>query len=114
MQHLDKRLIPRITLGETARGSLALLLKGRRIIIERLRDISQSGLSFSINQPIDVSEKIGIAYADAHVKVEVFGRVAWCSQIHSNEITDEAMNVNYLVGVELLSPMMLYALLPKH
>jgi len=113
MQQLDKRLMPRILVGETALGSLALLLRGQRTVIKRLRNISESGLSFFISKPVEVSEKIGIAYADGHVKVEVFGRVAWCSQIHQTDTQPEAATGNYLVGVELFSPMMLYALLPK-
>ncbi len=112
MQHSEKRLIPRIPLGEIARGSLALLLKGQRIAIESLRDISPSGLSFSIHQPVEVSEKIAIAYTDSHVKVEVFGRVAWCSQLPAPDAAPETAPTRYLVGVELLSPMMLFAVLP--
>lgn len=113
MQQLDKRLMPRILVGETAHGSLALRFRGRRTVIERLRNISESGLSFFINIPIDVSEKIGIAYADGRVKVEVFGRVAWCSQILKTEVQPVVATGRYLVGVELFSPMMLYALMPK-
>lgn len=103
--------MPRILLGEVAREALGVLLHGRRIGIERLRDISQSGLSFFINQPIAVSEKIAIAYSDAHVNVEVFGRVAWCKRTQLSD--DASMAGSYLMGVELLSPMMLYAVLPK-
>ncbi len=112
MQHSEKRLIPRIPLGEIVQGSLALLLHGQRIPIDSLRDISQSGLSFSIHQSIDVSEKIAIAYTDTHVKVEVFGRVAWCSPILKPDGQAQAAPGSYLVGVELLSPMMLFAVLP--
>jgi hypothetical protein len=98
--------------GEVPRGALTLLLRGQRIVIERLRDISNSGISFSLAQAVAVSEKISIEYADPKVKLEVFGRVAWCSQAHSPK--DPAANgVGYLLGVELLSPMMLYAVLPK-
>lgn len=112
MQHVEKRLVPRIPLGELAHGSLSLVLKDRRITIERLRDISGSGLSFSIQQPMAVSESIAIEYADARVKLEVFGRVAWCSQMNGSDVTPAAPE-SYLIGVELLSPMMLFAVLPK-
>jgi hypothetical protein len=112
MQNLEKRLIPRIPLGELARGSLSLLLRDHRIGIDRLRDISGSGLSFAVQVPLEVSESIAIEYTDAQVKLEVFGRVAWCSHLHTNASPQTGPD-SYLVGVELLSPMMLFAVLPK-
>jgi hypothetical protein len=108
----EKRLLSRIPLGEVPRGAVALMLHGRRIPIEQLRDISNSGISFSLNQPVAVSEKIAIEYADAKVKLEVFGRVAWCSQANPAH-ADAPAGAAYLMGVELLSPMMLFAVLPK-
>lgn len=112
MHHSEKRLLPRILLGEVPRGALTLVLGGQRIVIERLRDISNSGISFSLGQHVDVSERITIAYSDALVKLEVFGRVAWCSQPRSPHDQLHAKG-DYLMGVELLSPMMLFAVLPK-
>jgi hypothetical protein len=112
MKTMEKRQLPRALPGEVPRGALTLLHGRERIIIERLRDISDSGISFSLAQAVGVSEKISIEYADPKVKLEVFGRVAWCSQAHRAQ--DAAPSgANYLLGVELLSPMMLYAVLPK-
>lgn len=111
MLHSEKRLLPRILLGDVPRGAVTLVCNGHRIMIERLRDISNSGISFSLNQALAVSEQISIAYADPKIKLEVFGRVAWCSQTQATA-TDHA-HANYLMGVELLSPMMLFAVLPK-
>lgn len=112
MNHLEKRLLPRIQLGEVPPGAVALMVHGQRIAIERLRDISNSGISFTLNQSVAVSERIAIEYADAKVKLEVFGRVAWCSPTHSHH--DKAPHgADYLMGVELMSPMMLFAVLPK-
>ena len=99
-------------MGEVPRGSLSLILRGHRIVIESLRDISNSGISFSLNQQVAVSEKISIEYADPQVKLEVFGRVAWCSRTELQPQTTQHPG-NYLMGVELMSPMMLFAVLPK-
>jgi hypothetical protein len=112
MQHSEKRLVPRIPLGSVKQGALSLLVQGQRIGIDRLRDISGSGLSFFIHQPLQVSDSIAVEYADGKVKLEVFGRVAWCSQTHTTEPL-KAPSGSYLVGIELLSPMMLFAVLPK-
>jgi hypothetical protein len=112
MNHAEKRILPRILLGEVPRGSVSLVWRGHRIVIESLRDISNSGISFSLNQQVAVSEKISIEYADPHVKLEVFGRVAWCSKTELQPQTTQHPG-NYLMGVELMSPMMLFAVLPK-
>lgn len=112
MHHSEKRLLPRIMLGEVPRGALTVVRKGQRIVIEKLRDISNSGISFSLGQHVDVSERIAISYSDANTHLEVFGRVAWCSQTHAAQANAGAGG-DYLMGVELLSPMMLYAVLPK-
>jgi hypothetical protein len=81
-------------------------------VIERLRDISNSGISFSLNHQVPTSEKISIEYSDHHIKLEVFGRVAWCSKTDSLPLATPLPG-KYLVGVELMSPMMLFAVLPK-
>jgi hypothetical protein len=86
-------------------------MQGRRIAVERLRDISHSGISFFLGQPLTESEGVTLEYADTHVKLEVFGRIAWCSQPRAE--AEHAPQGTYLVGLELLSPMMLYAVLPK-
>lgn len=99
-------------LGTVPRGALTLVRNGDRIVIEDLRDISNSGISFSLDKPVAVSERVSVEYADTRVKIEVYGRVAWCSETHT--LKKAATHVGkYLMGVELLSPMMLYAVLPK-
>jgi hypothetical protein len=112
MNPSEKRLLPRISLGEVPRGALTLGVRGQHVLIESLRDISNSGISFSLNYPVPVSERISIEYTDPHVKLEVFGRVAWCSRADKHTPGD-AHPGSYLMGVELMSPMMLFAVLPK-
>jgi len=109
----EKRLLPRIPLGEVPRGSISLVVQGHRIVIESLRDISNSGISFSINQQVATSERISLEYSDPYVKLEVFGRVAWSSlaDLRSPGATEHPGK--FLMGVELMSPMMLFAVLPK-
>jgi hypothetical protein len=118
MQPQEKRLLPRIQLGQVPHGALTLQVHGQRIEIERLRDISNSGISFSVGQTVAISERISLVYADPAVKLEVFGRVAWCSHRQGTQHADAsdhggAAHAHYLMGVELLSPMMLYAVLPR-
>jgi PilZ domain len=112
MKNSEKRLLPRVPLGDVPHGSLTLVCRTRRLVIERLRDISNSGISFSLSQAVQKSEQISIEYVDSKVKLEVFGRVAWCSATtQAPQLPHHAPH--YLLGVELLSPMMLFAVLPK-
>ena len=111
MSYQEKRLIPRIQLGSVPPGAVTLLMQGKRITVERLRDISHSGISFFIDQALTASDGVTLEYQDTHVKLEVFGRIAWCSQARAEAA--HGPQGTYLVGLELLSPMMLYAVLPK-
>jgi len=117
MQASEKRLIPRIQLGQVPQGAVSLILHGQRIEVTRLRDISNTGISFSVGRPVDASENISLIYADPKIKLEVFGRVAWCKQSRGLEAANapqvDIPPDHYVMGVELLSPMMLYAVLPR-
>jgi hypothetical protein len=112
MRNVEKRLIPRTPLDHITRSSLSIVFSDRRKAIERLRDISESGLSFYLDQALDISDKISLEYVAEDVKFEVFGRIAWCSQI-PNGAHLNATAQSHLIGVELMSPMLLLALLPK-
>lgn len=111
MNQFEKRQLPRLPLGHVPRGALTLIHGGRRILMQDLRDISDTGISFSLNEQVSVLEEISVEYADAKVKIEVFGRVAWCNEIRTLDLKTP-FNGRYLLGVELLSPLMLYAVLP--
>lgn len=112
MQHLEKRLIPRTRLEHFSQSALSVIVAGQSAVIKRLRDISESGLSFYIDQPLTISQSISVEYVTTSAKVEVFGRVAWCSEIEADSDLRVAPP-HFLVGVELMSPMLLLALLPK-
>jgi hypothetical protein len=112
MRHVEKRLIPRTPLDHISQSSLSIIDADRRKAIHRLKDISESGLSFYLDQALQISHNISLEYLEKDVKFEVFGRVAWCSQIQNSPFAAGPKN-NFLVGVELMSPMLLLALLPK-
>jgi len=108
----EKRQLPRLVPGEVPRGTLILNHDGKSTIIESVRDISNSGMSLSINELTPISTKVSVQYAGSGVNMEVFGRVAWCNTTQSVE-PDSKHPGKFLMGVELMSPMMLFAMLPK-
>jgi hypothetical protein len=108
MNQFEKRQLPRLPVVDVPRGALTLIHGGRRIVMLDLRDISDTGISFSLNEQMQVLEKISVEYADAKVKIEVFGRVAWCNETQTLDLKIPFIG-KYLLGVELLSPLMLYA-----
>jgi hypothetical protein len=112
MNRPEKRQLPRLVPGEVPRGTLILNHGGKSTIIESVRDISNSGMSLSINELAPVSQKVSVQYAGSGVNMEVFGRVAWCNTTASIE-PDSKHPGKFLMGVELMSPMTLFAMLPK-
>jgi hypothetical protein len=112
MNQPEKRRLPRRSVGAIPFGALVLVCNGEHIPIEQLRDLSDSGISFSLRRPLVSSEKISVKYSDPKVALEVFGRVAWCSPA-SDESANATPPGQYFIGVELLSPSLLYSALPK-
>jgi hypothetical protein len=108
----EKRQLPRLVPGEVSRGTLILNHGGKSTIIESVRDISNSGMSLSINEAVAISQKVSVQYAALGVSMEVYGRVAWCSEAKGADPQAQHPG-SYLMGVELMSPMMLFAMLPK-
>lgn len=108
----EKRLLPRLTPGEVQRGSMILHHNGQSTVVESVRDISNSGMSLSLNEAVAPSTRISVYYSGAQTHVEVFGRVAWCNETSLVEPGSRHPG-KYLMGVELLSPTMLLAALPR-
>jgi hypothetical protein len=108
----EKRQLPRLVPGDVPRGDLMLKHGGQSAVIESVRDISNSGMSLSTNTKVAVSERVAVQYSGAQVNVEVYGRVAWCNENPAPDPQSKHTG-KYLMGVELLSPMMLLAALPK-
>jgi hypothetical protein len=113
MRQPEQRTIERYHLDRQPDADLILRTPGARYAIEFIKDISNAGISFYLNQNVDVSAKVAIEYADAKVKLEVYGRIAWTKTLPESDDASRRKG-NYLIGVELISPMMLFAVLQKH
>lgn len=61
---------------------------------------------------LPVSASVAIQYEDAKVQLAVHGRMAWCKKTQDSEQPNDTSE-RYLMGVELLSPTILFAVLPS-
>jgi hypothetical protein len=112
MHYSEKRLVPRIAVSELPPDTLTLLSDGLEFKLGSLKDISESGIRCEIGHCLPVSAKVAIQYSDTKVQIAVHGRVAWCRKTLDTEKSGE-MHDAYMMGVELMSPMILFAVLPK-
>ncbi len=111
MPKINQRKLDRYPLERQPNARVALRADTVRYRIDQIRDISDSGISFYLEHPVAESVSVAIEYADPKLKIEVYGRVAWCLQ-RQDAGPDAA--ASFVIGVELLSPMMLFAVLQKH
>jgi hypothetical protein len=112
MHHTEKRLVTRIAVPQLPPNVLTLIADGREFKLDGLRDISESGIRCELSQSFPVSASVAIQYKDSNVQLAVHGRVAWCKKSSNAEQTGRTEE-SYMMGVELLSPMILLAVMPQ-
>jgi hypothetical protein len=112
MHHTEKRLATRIAVPQLPPNVLTLIADGREFKLDGLRDISESGIRCELSQSFPVSASVAIQYKDSNVQLAVHGRVAWCKKSSNAEQTGRTEDT-YMMGVELLSPMILLAVMPQ-
>ncbi len=113
MTRIEQRRPDRYPLERQPDGKLNLRTPDARHAIAEIRDISDFGISFYLEHSVDESAKVAIEYADPKMKLEVYGRVAWCAARPVAEGEGPAAN-GFVLGVELITPMMLFAVLQRH
>jgi hypothetical protein len=113
MTRIEQRRLDRYPLERQPDGKVSLRTPDARHAIQEIRDISDFGISFYLDHSVDVSAKVSIEYADPKMKLEVYGRVAWCA---ARPLTtgEESTAQGFVLGVELITPMMLFAMLQRH
>jgi hypothetical protein len=109
MTTLEKRYDERFILKNRPKGKIFLCINKTKFFIDEIFDFSNSGIRFELNQPISVSSSVSIEYNDESVKLEVYGRVAWCKEVNKISSNDDLYKYN--IGIQLLSPATLFAML---
>lgn len=108
----DQRKQGRYELGRVLAGELDLRCGDERFRIQAINDISSSGISVFVDQAIAVPRQVVIEYFAAGARFEVNGNVVWCAQSDTMpSLRDKAIHGRYLMGLELLSPLLLMTFL---
>jgi PilZ domain len=77
--------------------------------IKVINDISSSGIRFYLDTSLTPRMPVAIEYAEPSLKLEVNGMVAWCAtRVHGTD--DGDLRGRFIIGVQLLSPMLLMAM----
>jgi len=112
MTRIEQRKLERYPLRKKANARLALRVGTVRHDIGEIRDISDSGISFRLDSAVVPSAQVAIEYADPNLQIEVYGRVAWC--LHAPAVEPQLPSADqYILGIELLNPSMLHAMLQR-
>jgi PilZ domain len=100
---VEQRKHPRHVLGRQAPGTFRLVTPAGAYPIAVIRDISSSGIRVFLDAGLTEGMDVGVEYTEATLKLEMQGRVAWCTeQAARTEMTKSAGR--YVVGVQLFSP----------
>lgn len=113
MTRTDQRGLARYTLERKPLGKVTLRTATAHFHIEEIKDISETGISFALGHSEEVSSKVSIEYADAKIRFEVFGRIAWCAKRCDMDVGQSGDDA-YMLGVELLATTMLFVMLKSN
>lgn len=112
----EQRKLDRFPLTRQPEGKVFLRTENTRHQITEIRDISRYGISFYLDHSMEVSAKVSVEYSDSKVNLEVYGRVAWCAERprdNTDTSTDARTKPEYVLGIELMSPMVLLTMFQK-
>jgi len=102
MTALEQRKHPRLVIGRQASGKFRLLTPASAYPIAKIRDISSSGLRVFLEAGLTKRLDVVVEYREPTLKLEMNGRVAWCTEQADGAATMESGR--YIVGIELFSP----------
>jgi hypothetical protein len=103
MAVIEHRRHPRHALGRQAPGIFRLLTPAAAYPIAAIRDISGSGIRVFLDACVTEREDVVVEYSESTLKLEMQGRVAWCTaQAEATETANSAGR--YVAGIQLFSP----------
>ena len=103
MTGIEQRKHRRHVLGRQAPGAFRLLTPTAAYPITVVRDISSSGIRVFLDAGLTEGLDVAVEYTEASLKLEMQGRVAWCTEQTEGPGTDKSAG-RYVVGIQLFSP----------
>lgn len=108
MSKIEKRKEDRYVPDLQSDGKLFLRAGDERVPIRGIKDVSSHGISIALDGALAVSDQVAIEYVDSRLRLEVYGTVAWCVAAEGGSGA-----APQLAGIELLSPLMLAAMVGR-
>ena len=103
MTVVEQRKHPRHEVARQALGKFRLLTPAAAYPIAVIRDISGSGIRVFLDVRLTERLDVVVEYTELTLKLEMQGRVAWCSEQADGTETIKSAG-RYVVGIELFSP----------
>src|ERR1700693_875476 len=103
MTAVEQRKHPRRVLGGQAPGKFRLLTPAAAYPIAVIRDISGSGIRVFLDVRLTERLDVVVEYTELTLKLEMQGRVAWCSEQADGTETIKSAR-RYVVGMRLFCP----------
>lgn len=106
----EKRRQERYPFERQPDGQLALKVGEVFQPVRGINDISNSGISVFLDQEVPVPVSVTLEYGDANMRLQVYGTTTWSKQ----KAADMQPGGQFIVGIELLSPMLLLSMFQKY
>jgi hypothetical protein len=111
MQNNEQRKRERYEVSKEVGGQVYLRTAGEELHrVNGIKDVSDAGASFFADVEVAPSTKVTVEYVGTGMKLEVYGMVAWC--LPTSKLPgapNQSPPGDYLLGLELISPMLLLA-----
>ena len=109
MTVVEQRKHSRHVLGRQAPGKFRLLTPAAAYPIAVIRDISGSGIRVFLDASLTERLDVVVEYTELTLKLEMNGRVAWCTERAEGTEWAEGTGTikgagRYVVGIQLFSP----------
>jgi hypothetical protein len=109
----EKRKQERYSFELPPEGTVFLVRQGVRLPVTGIKDISNSGVSLSMDEAVEVFAPVTVEYDDTRACVQVCGFVTRCAPAGEADGADAGAG-RFIIGIELASPLLLLSMFQKY
>ena len=106
----ELRQVERIALSAQPKGKLRLYTDGKSQAVQFVLNISPEGISVQLGNSVAVASEVEFQYKHQALDIRVNGTVVW-SRESKDQAPDGSTGSLYDVGVNLISPHLLFSLM---